>query len=232
MHADASMNETIAQRFAGDGFILCEAVIAKSHLDAIRSQVEEIDIVAGTRNLLEYDWCRELAMKLRRHPAVSQALAPPLVAMQCTLFEKTVGKNWLVALHQDLSIPVRERVDHPALQGWSYKEGGWYVQATLDVLKQMVAVRLHLDDCGDEDGPLRIVPGSHTQGKISNDDGIVMRDHAGECVCTASAGDALLMRPLLLHASSKSRGSSRRRVLHIVFAPAELPFGLSWHNAV
>ena len=41
-------------------------------------------------------------------------------------------------------------------------------------------------------------------------------------------GDALLMRPLVLHASSKSSGSSLRRVLHFVFGPEVLPYGLAW----
>lgn len=39
------------------------------------------------------------------------------------------------------------------------------------------------------------------------------------------------MRPLLLHASSKATGRSRRRVLHFVYGPAQLPSGLRWHEA-
>ena len=38
----------------------------------------------------------------------------------------------------------------------------------------------------------------------------------------------MLMRPLLLHASSKTAGTSRRRVLHFLFGPRELAFGLVW----
>jgi hypothetical protein len=38
----------------------------------------------------------------------------------------------------------------------------------------------------------------------------------------------MLMKPLLLHASSKVSIDSGRRVLHFVFAPAELPGGLRW----
>jgi ectoine hydroxylase-related dioxygenase (phytanoyl-CoA dioxygenase family) len=232
MYSDVSTSETIAQQFARDGFVLCESIFIKSQLDRICSHAEQIHVVAGTRNLLEHSWCRELAAALRTHPEISQALAPTLVAAQCTLFEKTPERNWLVGLHQDLSIPVCERVEHSALRGWSQKEGSWFVQAPLDVLEQMVAVRVHLDDCGADDGALRVVAGSHTRGRISNDAGIAMRDQVGESTCVAAAGDVLLMRPLLLHASSKSCGSSRRRLLHFVFGPPKLPFGLSWHNKV
>jgi len=232
MLTPVSTNETIAQQFARDGFVFCESVIAKRHLDTICSHVEPIDFAVGTRNLLTHSWCRDLAAELRMHPDISQALAPTQVVVQCTLFEKRSDRNWLVSLHQDLGIPVRGRIEHPALQGWSYKEGSWFVQAPPGVLEQMVAVRLHLDDCGADDGPLRVVPGSHVQGKIAIHEGIAMRDRLDDRICTVSAGDVLLMRPLLLHASSKSRGTTRRRVLHFVFGPPELPFGLAWHNKV
>jgi hypothetical protein len=39
------------------------------------------------------------------------------------------------------------------------------------------------------------------------------------------------MRPLVLHASSKSITNAQRRVLHYVFGPTELPWGLRWRNA-
>ena len=40
----------------------------------------------------------------------------------------------------------------------------------------------------------------------------------------AKRGDALILRPLVLHASSKPSGSSLRRVLHFVFGPEVLPY--------
>jgi hypothetical protein len=42
---------------------------------------------------------------------------------------------------------------------------------------------------------------------------------------------AMLMQPLLLHASSKATGTSRRRVLHFLFGPPALPCGLAWPHA-
>ena len=41
----------------------------------------------------------------------------------------------------------------------------------------------------------------------------------------------MLMRLLLLHASSKATGASRRRVLHFLFGPPRLPLGLAWAHA-
>lgn len=57
------------------------------------------------------------------------------------------------------------------------------------------------------------------------------RERVGYVAVDALAGDALLMRPLVLHASSKASAPGRRRVLHFLFGPSELPFGLSWRTA-
>ncbi|MES2016855.1 MAG: phytanoyl-CoA dioxygenase family protein [Pseudomonadota bacterium] len=186
----------------------------------------------GTRCLLSQPWCVALAAHLRAHSALSGLIAPESVAVQCNYFEKSTDRNWLVPIHQDLSIPVAARVLDPALRGWSEKEGMLFVRAPLEVLEQLVAVRIHLDDCGADDGPLRVVPGSHRLGVIAPVDAGVLREAAGETVCLAQMGAALVLRPLLLHASSKGKGNGRRRILHFVFGPRELPYGLNWNAAV
>jgi len=186
----------------------------------------------GSRNLLALARCQELAAALKVHAEVGPLLPRGAVAVQCTLFDKSADKNWLVALHQDLSIPVRERVLDPGCTGWSEKEGVTYVQPPVPVLESLVAVRAHLDDCGPESGPLRVVPRSHRHGRLSADAAKALREHHGEVECSASRGGAIVMRPLLLHSSSKARSRSRRRVLHFVFGPPDLPCGLRWHCAV
>jgi ectoine hydroxylase-related dioxygenase (phytanoyl-CoA dioxygenase family) len=153
------------------------------------------------------------------------------VAVQCTFFEKSAAINWLVPVHQDLGIPVAERVDHPALRAWSEKEGSLFVQPPADFLAQLIAVRLHLDPCTAQDGPLRVIPGTHRCGRIADEEAIALRSRGLEVTLCAAKGDALAMRPLLLHASSKATGTSRRRVLHFLFAPADPPHGLRWQHA-
>ena len=152
------------------------------------------------------------------------------IALQCTLFEKSVDQNWLVSIHQDLSIPVAEKVEHPDLNGWAEKDGVIFVQPPDCVLNELVAVRIHIDDCGMSDGPLRIVAGTHKFGRMANMIALTLRDQICETICPVSKGGALLIKPLVLHASSKSSGNSKRRVLHFVFGPSELPLGLKWKN--
>jgi ectoine hydroxylase-related dioxygenase (phytanoyl-CoA dioxygenase family) len=89
-------------------------------------------------------------------------------------------------------------------------------------------VRLHLDECFADNGPLRIIPGSHQHGELSTDDIVAWTNRNEPVVCVVPRGGALLMRPLLLHASSPAQSPSHRRVLHIEYASEELPNGLKW----
>jgi ectoine hydroxylase-related dioxygenase (phytanoyl-CoA dioxygenase family) len=187
---------------------------------------------AGSRNLLDLPSCRELAATFKEHSEIGRLFPAGSVAVQCTLFDKSPDKNWLVALHQDLSIPVLERIPHRDCTGWSEKEGVVYVQPPVAVLESLVAVRAHLDDCGTENGPLRVVPRSHRHGRLSADVTKALREQYGEVECTCPRGGVVVMRPLLLHSSSRARTPSRRRVLHFLFGPRELTGGLRWHRAV
>ena len=92
----------------------------------------------------------------------------------------------------------------------------------------MLTIRIHLDECGPDNGPLRVVPRSHIHGVLEADASRALRDMHGETTCTVSVGGALLMRPLILHASSASTRPEHRRVLHFEYAAADLPQGLQW----
>lgn len=211
------------------GFHISPVLFAPSRLAALSALVDALSIDnPGARYLLALPFCRQLADEVHSHPAIAALVATDSVAIQCTYFEKSAGRNWLVPLHQDLSVPVQNRTDDARLRAWSNKADGMYVQPPVSLLEQLVAVRVHLDDCGENDGPLRIVPASFNKGRLDDAQVSALRAEHGERVCIVAAGAALVMKPLCLHASSKSTGSSRRRVLHFLFGPPEPGFGLAW----
>jgi hypothetical protein len=221
-----------AGQFDEAGFIIALPILDHHAIFKLESELASLQIEgAGTRQLLDYPWCVALAQFIRSHPDIGLYLPNDAVAVQCTYFEKSTDQNWLVPLHQDVSIPVKERVEHAELAGWSEKEGSVFVQPPQSVLEKMVAVRLHVDDCKEEDGPLRVVRGSHRAGRMTNQQALAERSQSGEIVCPVERGGALVMKPLLLHASSKASGDSKRRVLHFVYGPRTLPYGLQWPHA-
>lgn len=166
---------------------------------------------------------------IRRWPAA--VLGPGCFAVRAILLDKTPGANWKAAWHQDLTISTRERIERPTFGPWSIKAGIPHVQPPVSILENMLTVRIHLDRCGIDNGPIRVLPGSHRHGKLSPG---AMSDW-GERVATIStpcaAGGLLLMRPLLLHASSASTAPGHRRVIQLEYASGPLPEGLHWHEA-
>ena len=218
-----------ADAFDSAGFAIVPAVLAPLEVRELNANVDCLQSSsAGSRNLLILSWCGETVAKLRRHSMLAKYVPPGHVSVQCTLFEKDADRNWLVPFHQDLSIPVRRRVAEPSLTGWSEKEGTHFVHAPLTVLDEMVAVRLHLDPCGIDNGPLRVIPASHHAGRAANFE--QLKSELGERTCLVDGGAAMVLKPLLLHASSKANVPNRRRVLHFVFGPAALPLGLEWSS--
>ena len=185
---------------------------------------------AGKRGLLGVTKVAEVAKSeavlglVRPHTG---ELAKPVRAIY---FDKSAGANWLVAWHQDVTIAVEERLEVAGFGPWSVKDGLPHVQAPVKVLEKMLAVRIHLDDCDERNGALRVLPGTHRLGRLSSEQIQQLRAEKEEMVCSARAGDVMLMRPLLLHASGKSDGSGHRRVLHIEYAGTALPGGLRWRQ--
>lgn len=226
------MRSKSATSFESSGFAVVAQVLADAECSKLAERFDAFTDEAGSRALLELDWCRNLALTLRSNPEIARHLFPDSVAVQCTAFSKRSETNWLVSLHQDLSISVRERVQNPACRGWSNKQGVLFVQPPAAVLESLVAVRVHLDECSAENGALRVVPGSHRMGRLAAEAQAKVRDTSGEQVVPVDRGGALLMRPLLLHASSKATVPDGRRVLHFLFGPRTLPLGLRWHTAI
>jgi Phytanoyl-CoA dioxygenase (PhyH) len=142
---------------ADSGFEVVRGLLSQG--EQLTRAVDRIsDTLAGDRRLLDLPWCFQLGERVRTDARLVALLPSNAVAVQCTLFAKTPTKNWLVALHQDLTIPVACKVESSAYTAWSEKQRRVFVQPPLPVLEQLAAVRVHLDDCDSDNGALRVVP--------------------------------------------------------------------------
>ena len=88
-------------------------------------------------------------------------------------------------------------------------------------LSQVLALRVSFDDSTAGNGPLRVLPGTHTRGVLSDDSIHELASQTPPVECTVPKGGVLAMRPLLVHASSKSQTEIPRRVLHVDYAASE-----------
>jgi len=224
-----------------DGYAIIPDLIDRLRTGELVTSVEAINDRTGVRarksttyavrNLLSLvPAVKELASSPAIRAIVDPVLGPNARPVRGLLFDKSPDANWKVAWHQDLSIAVTKRVEIPGFGPWSEKAGVIHVQPPVSVLEKMVTVRLHLDDCLDDNGPLQVLPGSHRLGFISSEPIPRLRKQIAPVSCTVRAGGVVLMRPLILHASSTASTPSHRRVIHIEYASADaLPAGLEWH---
>jgi ectoine hydroxylase-related dioxygenase (phytanoyl-CoA dioxygenase family) len=158
---------------------------------------------------------------------VQPILGPEAFVARSILFDKTPDANWDVIWHQDTTIAVTQQHDVDGFGPWSVKGGVPHVQPPMRVLQKMLTLRIHLDPCGPENGPLLIVPGSHAELVPDASIDAAACDKAARPLC-CDAGDVILMRPLVLHASRKASQPGHRRVLHLEFAAEPLPDPLKW----
>jgi len=187
---------------------------------------------AGKRGVLNIPIVKQLASSSRILDVIRPHLPSEPRPVRSVYFDKSPNSNWLVAWHQDLTLAVRARIHVEGFVPWSTKDGAPHVQPPIELLEQMLTIRLHLDRCDESNGALRVLPGSHLLGRLSSERIQELREQRASLVCSAFAGDALLMRPLLLHASSRSQSNRHRRVLHIEYAAFSLPEPLQWHEPV
>jgi ectoine hydroxylase-related dioxygenase (phytanoyl-CoA dioxygenase family) len=220
------------------GFAICEGVLSSEDVERLLADLERMDssgslkkqsAVFAVRNLLDVSAeVRELASSGVVRELVEPVLGPDYLPARGILFDKIPEANWKVPWHQDVTIAVQNRVEAEGFGAWSMKADVLHVQPPSEILEQMISVRIHLDPCGESNGALRVIPGSHGLGRIPEEDIPMMRSKVSERICAVGIGGALLMRPLLLHASAPSLTPGHRRVIHIDFAAVKLPNGMRW----
>lgn len=217
----------------GAGYARAELGLADHQCEHITRSLPAVSAGrGGVRNLIVHP----TVVRLLVHEAFGRYLwsviGREMVAVKATLFDKTVESNWRAQWHQDRAIAVKERMNVPGYGPWSTKSGSLHVEPPAEILAQMLAVRVHLDLCGSENSPLRVIPGSHLLGKLTESQ-VAEVVAANEMVeIYAPQGAIILMRPLLVHASSVAREAAHGRVLHVEFAPIESISPLQWHTAV
>lgn len=229
----------LAELIDRDGYAVVPGVLPETIVQRLRAVVAEGGThltrgqsAYGGRNLLDVPEVRNLAaeqsIRAQIEPIVGEAALP----VRALFFDKTPEANWPVLWHQDLTIALAQRHDREGWGPWSVKAGVIHVEPPAALLATMLTIRLHLDDCHADNGPLRVVPGSHRQGRLKRDQIQKLRDSSEQITCLAPSGAALLMRPLLLHASAAAKRPDHRRVVHIEYAPADaLPHPMRWAYA-
>jgi ectoine hydroxylase-related dioxygenase (phytanoyl-CoA dioxygenase family) len=213
-----------------NGYAVVENVIDEQSVQRLSDAIAALANGAhGMRNLRERcDEVRWFCEDERILALARAVIGPDAFVVRTLFFDKNEELNWKVPWHQDLTIAVKERVEATGFGPWSVKNAVVHVQPPVSILERMVTVRIHLDDCTVANGPLRVLPRSHRTGKLSAGQIEQWKQSAKEEACVVTRGGVVVMKPLILHASSQATEPKHRRVIHFEFAAAELPSGLQW----
>lgn len=203
------------------GYAIKKEVISAEEIARLLERIDAAGLQrsrAGIRHAMKNKDVAELARDSRLVGMAQSVLGPEAFPFRATLFDKSPTANWLVVWHQDTALPLRERRETPGWGPWSTKDGVIYAHAPASALSQVLALRIHLDDSTEANGPLRVLPETHVLGVLTDDQLHQQSAKIAPVDCLVPAGGVLAMRPLIVHASSKSQAVEPRRVLHIEYA--------------
>jgi ectoine hydroxylase-related dioxygenase (phytanoyl-CoA dioxygenase family) len=203
------------------GYAITPGVLKSEEIEALLrclAGLESHHNRAGIRHLLRQPSVAQLATDLRLLGIAQSVLGLDAFPFRATLFDKSPDANWLITWHQDTALPLCARHEIAGWGPWSVKEGVTYAHAPASALEKVVALRLHLDNSTSENGPLRVLPGTHRSGVLSDQEVETTVGKVKPISCLVAKGGVIVMHPLIIHASSKSVSTIPRRVLHVEYA--------------
>jgi len=143
--------------------------------------------------------------------------------VRAILFNKSEARNWALGWHQDRTIVVRHRREVTGYDRWTMKDGLIQVEPPFDILERMVTLRVHLDPVDPDNAPLRILPGSHRLGRLTDAAVDEVAARSAEYRCLAKRGDIWAYATPIVHGSAAAIVPRRRRVLQIDYSPDDSP---------
>jgi len=220
-----------------DGFTITDNIFSVAEIDAIAEAIEGTihtkqgsdkvnNLYAIRRFLKEVPAVFSLIFTEKLNNFIKELFGENHFIIKSIYFDKPEGSNWFVSYHQDLTISVSGRADIPGFGPWSVKKDQYAVKPPLNILEHNFTIRIHLDDTAESNGALRVIPGSHRKGEYRPEH--IDWQIEKEEICKVPKGGVMIMKPLLLHASSRSVNGTQRRVIHIEFSNQQLPEPLVW----
>ena len=169
-----------------------------------------------------------LAQSQQLRAIASNYLSSKPALVRAIYFDKSAENNWLVTWHQDRTVAVTNKFEAEGWGLWSRKADAWHVQPPLEVLENMVIIRISLDASDKNNGCLKFLAGSHKIGIIKSTEMPEYTKNKAAVYCETPVGSALVMRPHIVHASEKALTPAPRRVLHFEYSGYTLPKGIEW----
>lgn len=221
------------------GFILIEGIFCAEEISLITAAIDGADkhspmfrksndLFAIRQFLKEIPEIRSLIFNSNLNFVITEFFGPGFFVIKSIYFDKPEESNWFVSYHQDLTISVDKKMEVPGYTCWTVKQNQFFVQPPLEILENIFTIRIHLDDTDENNGALKVIPGSHKKGIYRPE--TIDWSMEKEEFCKVKKGGIMIMRPLLLHSSNRTTNNNRRRVIHLEFSNRKLAEGLEWRE--
>ncbi|USD23080.1 phytanoyl-CoA dioxygenase family protein [Microbulbifer variabilis] len=214
------------------GYSLINDIFPEGQLEVLQNEFEDLKLARGTGGIRNVE---------KKHSSIAALATSDLIVnlaqryliqrprlVRSILFDKNEKCNWFVTWHQDKTVAVSSKFTKSGWGPWSVKDGFHHVQPPLHVLKQMITIRIHLDDTDANNGCLKLIPGSQQHGILKKEEIYQYVKEHDPVACEAKSGSALIMYPHILHASDRALFPRRRRVIHLEYSCYELLAGVTW----
>jgi ectoine hydroxylase-related dioxygenase (phytanoyl-CoA dioxygenase family) len=230
-------SELYQQSIINNGFAVINNIYSRVEIDEILNLINKTDTQADTFRKTDDPFAirqffktlpeaAPLVLTQKLNELISGIFGQGYFIIKSIYFDKPAKSNWFVAYHQDLTISVNQKAEVPSFIHWTKKQDQFAVQPPIALLEHNFTIRIHLDDTDEDNGALKVMPGSHKNGVLRLDD--FDRSRKDEVYCKVNRGGVMIMRPLLMHASDRTINNRQRRVIHIEFSKADLPLPLQW----
>jgi ectoine hydroxylase-related dioxygenase (phytanoyl-CoA dioxygenase family) len=229
------------QGILDDGFTVIENVFTDTEIEHIIEIIQQAntskptfrktnDLFAIRQFLKEVPATSPFIFTKRLNSIIREIFGEGYFVVKSIYFDKPGKSNWFVSYHQDLTISVDKKIEIEGFGPWSVKQDQYAVQPPLEILESNFTIRIHLDDTDENNGALRVIPKSHVKSIYRPE--TIDWSKETEVTCKVPKGGIMIMRPLLLHASSRTTNNKRRRVIHIEFGNQCLPEPLQWSELI
>lgn len=233
-------NLTIKNQLLHNGFAVINNVFTEAEIAALLNIIAQADtnkplfrktndLFAIRQFLKEVPGTHQLIFS-KLNDIIQDVFGDLYFPVKSIYFDKPEQSNWFVAYHQDLTISVDKKIDIDGFGPWTTKQDQFAVQPPLSILENNFTIRIHLDDTDENNGALKVIPGSHLKGIYRPE--TIDWSVEQEVSCAVQKGGIMIMKPLLLHSSGRTTNNKQRRVIHIEFSNRELPAALKWSERI
>ncbi|MES9949243.1 MAG: phytanoyl-CoA dioxygenase family protein [Candidatus Thiodiazotropha sp.] len=220
------------QEYSRDGYYMIQGAFSDENVITLLNELSNFEGKPnnyGIRDLMnKVPYIKRMASSSPLLDIAKKILGNNARPVRSVFFDKIEGANWNVAWHQDTSIALKTKHKISGFGPWTEKQGVVHVEPPAKYLANTLTLRIHLDKANTETGTLRVVPGTHRDGRVKSSEIVKIVSNSTVVECGANPGDVLLMNPLLFHSSRKAVHPDHRRIIHIEYSAMTLPHPLEW----